>query len=94
MRGLGFFTIYCHDSHKKWPEVVFQAENFINSNTSSSTGFTPMEVIFGKPAPDLFKDVLKKNMEQEPEDVSLKDKLLRAYAEWSYEQPSEGLREK
>jgi hypothetical protein len=81
MRGLGtFFKIYCHDSHKKWPEVVSYAENFINSTTSSSTGFTPMELMFGKPAPDLFKDVLKKTKEQEPEEVSLQDKWLRACA--------------
>jgi hypothetical protein len=81
MRGLGtFFKIYCNKSHRKWPELVAHAERWINSTTSSATGYTPMELMFGDPTPDLFQDVLKKTADHVPEEVSLEDKWLRAYA--------------
>lgn len=81
MRGLGtYFKTYCHEAHKKWPELVAYAERWINSTTSAATGYTPVELMFDDPTPDLFRDVLKKTAEHVPGEISLEEKWLRAYA--------------
>jgi hypothetical protein len=39
-----------------------------------------MELMFGDPTPDIFRKILKKTQDQIPEEASLEDKVLRAYA--------------
>jgi hypothetical protein len=46
---------------------------------SDSTGFSPVELIFDNPRPDLFEEFLRKGSEQKPPAESLQKKVLKAY---------------
>jgi hypothetical protein len=74
------FKIYCHETHKKWPELVPYIEDWLNSSVSESTGYAPIELLSGKPRPDIFRKLLKKEADQLPTEEILADKLLKAYA--------------
>jgi hypothetical protein len=75
MRELGkYFKIYCHKTHKKWPELVPYIENWLNSSVNESTGYAPMELLSGDPR------LLKKEADQLPKEEVLADKLLKTYA--------------
>jgi hypothetical protein len=81
MRELGkFFRIYCHTIQKTWPELVPHIEGWLNSSVSGVTGYTPIELLSGKPRPDLFRKILKKEIDQQPAEEALTNKLLKAYA--------------
>jgi transposase InsO family protein len=81
MRELGkYFRIYCHTTHKKWPELVPYIEGWLNSSVSESTGYAPIELLDGKPRPDIFSKILKKAAGQLPVEDTLAEKLLKAYA--------------
>jgi transposase InsO family protein len=80
MRELGkYFRIYCHTTHKKWPELVPYIEEWLNSSVSETTGYAPIELLSGKPKPDVFRTLLRKQPEQLPVEDNLADKLLKAY---------------
>jgi hypothetical protein len=82
MRELGkYFRIYCHETQKKWPELAPHIEGWLNSSVSAATGYAPIELLSGKPRPDLFQKILKKEPDQQPTEMSLTDKLLKAYAQ-------------
>jgi hypothetical protein len=81
MRELGkYFRIYCHETHKKLPELVPRVENWLNSSVSQSTGYNPVELLYGNAKPDIFRRILKKYDEQLPTEEALSDKILKAYA--------------
>jgi hypothetical protein len=81
MRELGkYFQIYRHETHKKWPELVPYIENWLNSSVSQSTGYSPVELLYGNPKPDVFHKILKKTADQLPQEDTLADKILKAYA--------------
>jgi transposase InsO family protein len=75
-----YFKIYCHKTHKKWPELVPYIQNWLNSSVSESTGYVPMELLSGDYRPDIFRELLKKEADQIPKEDVLADKLLKAYA--------------
>jgi hypothetical protein len=75
-----FFRIYCDVAQKRWPELTPQIEEWLNTAVSGSTGYTPVELMFGKPKPDVFERILRKTPEQKPAEESLENKLLKAYA--------------
>jgi hypothetical protein len=81
MRELSkYFRIYCHETHKKWPELVPYVDNWLNSSVSQSTGYSPVELLYGNPEPDVFRGILKKTADQLPQEDTLSDKILKAYA--------------
>jgi transposase InsO family protein len=81
MRELGkYFRIYCHTTHKKWPELVPYIEDWLNSSVKESTGYA-IELLDGKPRPDIFSKLLKKAAGQLPAEDTLAKKLLKAYAQ-------------
>jgi transposase InsO family protein len=81
MRELGkYFRIYCHETHKKWPELVPYIQNWLNSSVCESTGYAPVELLNRTPRPDVFRKILKKEADHLPEEEALTDKLLKAYA--------------
>jgi hypothetical protein len=81
MRELGkYFKIYCNKTHKKWPELVPYIEKWLNTSVSQSTGYTPVELLFGEPQPNMFQKVLNNNVNQSQGEEPLADKLIRAYA--------------
>jgi transposase InsO family protein len=74
-----FFRIYCNINHRKWPELLPYIEQWINQSVSQSTGYTPIELMEGKPKPDIFEDLLTKEMEQFPEEETGHQKALKAF---------------
>jgi hypothetical protein len=61
MRELGkYFKTYCHETHRKWPELVLYIENWLNSSIHESTGYAPIELLSGNPKHDIFRKILKK----------------------------------
>ena len=64
---------------KKWPELIPKIESWLNTTTSGSTGFTPMELMFNDICPDIFSKVLNKTKEQQPNNEELQDKITLAY---------------
>jgi hypothetical protein len=81
MRELGkYFRIYCNMTHKKWPELVPYITKWLNLSASSSTGYSPMELMYGEPKTDLFREMLKKNQDEQPTEETLETKVLKAYA--------------
>ena len=80
MREIGeYCKIYCHMTQKKWPELIPKIESWLNTTTSGSTGFTPMELMFNDICPDIFSKVLNKTKEQQPNNEELQDKITLAY---------------
>jgi hypothetical protein len=81
MRELGkYFRIYCHATHKKWPELIPYIQEWLNDSVSETTGYAPIELLSGKPRPDIFRKLLKKESDQLPTEDTLADKVLKAYA--------------
>jgi hypothetical protein len=67
MRESGKFChIYCNETHKKWQELLSHVEGWINGTPSDSTGYSPVELMFNDPKPDLFEKFLKKGLERKP----------------------------
>jgi len=59
MRELSkFFGIYCHDNHKKWAELLPHIEGWLNKTVASSTGYSPLELMFGDRKPSIFDNML------------------------------------
>jgi hypothetical protein len=80
MREIGkFCRIYCHQAHKKWPELLPKIEEWLNGTASDSTGYSPVELMYDEPRPDLFKKFLVKEADQRAPLESLQDKVLKAY---------------
>jgi transposase InsO family protein len=76
MRELGkYFKIYCHETHKKWPQLVPNIENWLNSAIRESTGYAPIELLNGQPRPDIFRKTIKKEPDQFPVEETLAEKL-------------------
>jgi hypothetical protein len=75
-----FCRIYCNLTQKRWPELVPRIEDWLNTSVSAATGYTPVELMFGQPKPDVFANILKKTPDQKPVEERLEDKLLHAYA--------------
>jgi hypothetical protein len=65
MKGIGKFRlIYCHETHKKWPELSTHTESWPNGTWSDSTGRSPVELIFDRHTPNLSEIFLKKEPDQ------------------------------
>jgi DNA polymerase elongation subunit (family B) len=80
MREIGkFCRIYCHRNHRKWPELLGKIEDWLNGTVSSSTGYTPIELMLGKPKPDLFQRIVAKSADQKSQEESAEDKALKAF---------------
>jgi hypothetical protein len=80
MKEIGkFCRIYCSEAHKRWPELLPHIEEWLNGTLSDSTGYSPVELIFDSPRPDMFGELLKKRSEQKPWVESLQEKVLKAY---------------
>jgi hypothetical protein len=73
-----FFRIYCHENHKKWAELLPSIEDWLNKTVASSTGFSPLELMFGYPKPSLFEKLLPKRELGVVDDNKLDEKLRQA----------------
>jgi mRNA-degrading endonuclease RelE of RelBE toxin-antitoxin system len=57
-----FCHIYCHEAHTKWPELLSHIKDWLNWTLSNSTGYSPVQLVFDSPTPDLFEDSLRKGL--------------------------------
>jgi hypothetical protein len=81
MRELGkFFKIYCSQSQKRWVELVPHIETWLNSTVSSSTGFAPIELMFGAPRPNPFDKLIPTSPDGPRPRDSLEEMIKKAYA--------------
>jgi hypothetical protein len=61
MQELGkYFRIYCTETHKEWPELVPHIQDSLNFSVVETTGYAPVELLDGKPRPDILQKLLKK----------------------------------
>jgi hypothetical protein len=81
MRELSkFFSIYCHNSHKKWVELLPHIEGWLNKTVANSTGYSPLELMFGNRKPSIFDNTLPE-LKQNPSNIEDLDiKLERAFS--------------
>ena len=70
-----FFRIYCHENHKKWAELLPYIEGWLNKIVASSTGYSPLELIFGCSKPGALDNMLPK-AKQNALDVGELDTIL------------------
>jgi hypothetical protein len=81
MKELGrFFRIYCHQKHKQWTSLIPNIEKWINTTVSSTTAYAPVEIIFGQPRPNIFKELIRNPPNKQYPPDSLEAKTLQAYA--------------
>jgi hypothetical protein len=80
MRGIGkCFRIYCHQNHKRWPELLSKFDKWLNGSVSDSTGYSPIDLMHNKPKPDLFKKFLTREADKLPPRKSIQEKAMKAY---------------
>ena len=76
MREIGrIFRAYCHAKHSEWPLYVRKVENWLNSTTHESTGYTPHELVKGTRPPRILEQLFDYPEESERTDVSIKIRL-------------------
>jgi hypothetical protein len=81
MRELGkYFKIYCGFTHRNWPELIPYILRWLNESVSSVTGYSPIELMYGKEQPDLFEKIIRKERDEKPQEQTVEDKILAAYA--------------
>jgi hypothetical protein len=81
MRELSkFFRIYCHNNHKRWAELIPHIEEWLNKTVASSTGYSPVELMFGDKRPGIFEKLLPQLKENMAGTEALEAKLERAFA--------------
>jgi ribonuclease HI len=73
-----FCRIYCNQNHKNWAELLPKIEEWLNRTITSSTGYAPIELIFGAKRPDIFAELIP-GLDL-PEEEELGTKVLNAYA--------------
>ena len=74
-----FFRIYCHENHKKWSELLPYIEGWLNKTVASSTGFTPLELMFGCSKPSIFDNMLPKTKQSALDVEELDTKVEQAF---------------
>jgi Mg2+/Co2+ transporter CorC len=70
-----FFSIYSHENHKKWAELLQYIEGSLNKTVASSTGYSPLELMFGCSKPSVF-DIMLPKPKQNALDVEELDTIL------------------
>jgi hypothetical protein len=80
MKELGkYFRIYCHRTHKQWPELIPHIQRWLNESISQVTGYCPTELLGGEVGNELFKKIIQK-LPERPIKENLPNKILKAYA--------------
>jgi hypothetical protein len=81
MRELSkFFRIYCYENHKKWADLLPHIEGWLNKTVASSTGYSPLELMFGERKPSIFDSLLRVVNQDTPDSEGLDVKVERAFA--------------
>jgi hypothetical protein len=81
MRELSkFFRVYSHNNRKRWAELIPHIEEWLNKTVASSTGYSPVELMFGDKRPGIFEKLLAQLKENTAGTEALEAKLERAFA--------------
>jgi hypothetical protein len=81
MKELGkYFRIYCHLSHKQWPELIPCIQKWLNEPVNSVTGYRPIELLGGTVQEEIFKNIIKRLPDEESTVESVHNKILKVYA--------------
>ena len=76
MREIGsIFRAYCRAKHTEWPLYVQKVEEWLNSTTHESTGFTPYELIKGTRPPRILEQLSEYPPEDQTIDMNVKIQL-------------------
>lgn len=82
MRELGkFCRIYCHDSHKKWVELLPYIEKWVNQTVASSRGYTPHELMYGDKRHNLLTTLVPDLQTPTQDEEMIEEKLEKAYSQ-------------
>jgi len=73
-----FCLIYCHQTHKRWADLLPQIEQWLNKSVASSAAYAPVELIFNSQRPDIFAKFLPE-LGDSPEKEDLAAEVLKAY---------------
>ena len=80
MRELGkFCRIYCHDSHRKWAELLPYIERWTNHTVASSRGYSPHELMFGADRQNVIQQIVPNVQELDVDRESMEAKIENAY---------------
>jgi hypothetical protein len=71
---------FLQQAHKKWQELVPQIERWLNCTVCETIGYAPIELLNGEERPDLFKQILRIEPDQQQVENVLPTKLLKSYA--------------
>ena len=78
MREIGrIFRVYCHSKHSEWPLYVKKVEDWLNSTTHDSTGFTSYELIKGTRPPRILEQLFEYPPEERTMDRNVKIQLAK-----------------
>jgi transposase InsO family protein len=81
MKELGkYFRIYCHQTHKQWPELIPHIQKWLNEPVGQVTGYRPIELLGGKVKDELFKKIIQELPKGGPSNESLPNRILNLYA--------------
>jgi hypothetical protein len=79
MKELGkFFRIYCNETHKQWPELVGNIQDWLNQTVCQTTGYKPIELLEVGSNRRIFAELIRKLPDQ-PRKEELPIKILKAY---------------
>lgn len=84
MRELGrLFRTLCFDKHTRWARCINDIEFFLNATTHVSTGFSPMELHFGKKSRDEIMELIQfpesDHLPQDAKIVLAKERLKKSF---------------
>jgi transposase InsO family protein len=83
MKELGkYFKIYCHTTHKKWPQLIPYIQKWFNESVNQVTGYRPVELL-GEVENELFKELAIRLPERSAQ-ADLANKILKVYARLKY----------
>jgi hypothetical protein len=69
---------FCRETHKNGQNPYLMLQGWLNGTLSGLIGYSPVELIFDSPAPELFGEFLEKGSQQKPPAESLQEKVLKA----------------
>jgi hypothetical protein len=81
MKELGkYFRIYCHQSHKQWPELIPYIQKWLNEPINQVTGYRPIELLGGTVKEEIFKNIIQGLPDGDSSAERLPDKIFKVYA--------------
>lgn len=81
MREIGkFCRIYCHESHRKWAELLPHIERWVSHTVNSSRGYAPYELMFGSERQNAIQQLVPELRVLDIEEEDIEAKIEKAYA--------------